>query len=43
MRQPPVPKMMAVQARSEAADAVPIEAGENAYRVQVNVSFAINQ
>ncbi len=41
--QPPRP--MAMKAFAERADAaaVPVEAGENAYQVQVNVTFAINQ
>jgi uncharacterized protein len=39
---PPMPMMKAFDARREAAPAsVPIEAGENAYRTQVTVIFAI--
>lgn len=41
-RQPPIP--FAMKAAREAADAsVPVEAGENAYHVQVNVTFEIAQ
>lgn len=38
--QPPMPFMVKAEAQA-ARDAVPIEAGENAYRVQVNVTFEI--
>ena len=36
---------MAMEAKTfdAAARAVPIEAGENAYRVQVNVTFTLDQ
>lgn len=40
---PPMP-MMARAARMEAAfDSVPVEAGENSYRINVNVTFEISQ
>nr|WP_245247694.1 SIMPL domain-containing protein [Tianweitania sediminis] len=41
LNQPPVPMMKTFEARSVAAEAVPIEAGQNTYRVQVTVTFAI--
>lgn len=37
---PPMPYMAKAMAR-EAADSVPIEAGENSYRVQVNMTFEL--
>ncbi|MDW6023054.1 SIMPL domain-containing protein [Mesorhizobium sp. BAC0120] len=39
-RQPPVP--LAAKAFDRAAEAVPVEAGENSYRVQVNVTFELD-
>jgi uncharacterized protein YggE len=40
---PPMP-LSAKAARMEASfDAVPVEAGENSYRIQVNVTFELNQ
>lgn len=39
--QPPMP-MLQKYAAGAAADSVPIQAGENAYRVQVNVTFELN-
>ncbi len=39
MSQPPMPILREYAAK---ADAVPIQAGENAYRVQVNVTFELN-
>lgn len=39
--QPPIPMLQKFAARA-AADSVPIQAGENAYRVQVNVTFELN-
>lgn len=41
-RPQPLPTM-AVKMRAEAADAVPVEAGENSYRVEVTMSFGIAQ
>ena len=41
-RQPPMPFAMKA-VRAEADSAVPVEAGENAYRIQVNVTFEIGQ
>src|SRR5262245_14332249 len=41
MQQPPVP-MMSRMAAQAASAAVPIQAGENAYKVQVNVTFELN-
>ena len=41
-RPQPMPQM-AMKMRAEAADAVPVEAGENSYRVQVTMSFGIAQ
>lgn len=42
--QPPIPVVASRAFRMEAAaDAVPVEAGENTYRVQVNVTFEIGQ
>ncbi|WP_187971155.1 SIMPL domain-containing protein [Aquibium microcysteis] len=41
-RPQPMP-YMAAKVRAEAADAVPVEAGENSYRVEVTVSFGIVQ
>lgn len=38
---PPVPMMQKYEMRAGAADSVPVQAGENAYRIQVNVTFAI--
>ncbi|RST82037.1 SIMPL domain-containing protein [Aquibium carbonis] len=38
----PMPQM-AMKVRAEAADTVPVEAGENSYRVEVTMSFAIAQ
>ena len=35
--------LMSVRMSKEAADAVPVEAGENSYSVNVNVTFAIDQ
>ena len=39
----PRPMMRMQMAKEAAADAVPVEAGENSYRVNVNVTFAIDQ
>ena len=39
----PQPMPFAMKARAEAADSVPVQAGENSYRVQVNVTFEIAQ
>lgn len=39
--QPPIP-MLQKYAAGAAADSVPVQAGENAYRVQVNVTFELN-
>ena len=39
----PVPMMRAEMARASDAAAVPVAAGENQYRVNVNVTFEINQ
>ncbi len=39
----PVPMAMAEMSMGRSADAVPVAAGENTYRVTVNVSFAIDQ
>lgn len=41
-RPQPMPHM-AMKMRAEAADAVPVEAGENSYRVEVTMSFGITQ
>jgi len=41
-RPQPMPQM-AMKMRAEAADAVPVEAGENSYSVQVTMSFGITQ
>lgn len=41
-RPQPMP-YMAAKMRAEAADAVPVEAGENSYRVEVTMSFGITQ
>lgn len=41
-RPQPMP-YMAAKMRAEAADAVPVEAGENSYRVEVTMSFGIMQ
>lgn len=41
-RPQPVP-YLATKMRAEAADAVPVEAGENSYRVEVTMSFGIEQ
>ena len=38
--QPPMPMMARYEAKA-AADQVPVEAGEAAYKVQVNVTFAL--
>ena len=38
--QPPMP--ITAKAFDGAAEAVPVEAGENAYKVQVNVTFELN-
>ncbi|WP_195163031.1 SIMPL domain-containing protein [Mesorhizobium sp. NBSH29] len=40
--QPPMPMMQKYEMRGGAADSVPVQAGENAYRIQVNVTFEIN-
>ncbi|MGA9572705.1 MAG: SIMPL domain-containing protein, partial [Lysobacterales bacterium] len=39
----PRPMPMGEMAMSRAADSVPVAAGENTYKVTVNVSFAIDQ
>jgi len=39
----PVPMMRAEMAMAKSADAVPLAAGENTYKVNVSVSFAIKQ
>lgn len=41
--QPPMPMMAKSFAARDAAAAVPVEAGEQSYKVQVNVTFAIAQ
>ena len=38
--QPPMP--ITAKAFDGAAEAVPVQAGENAYKVQVNVTFELN-
>ena len=38
--QPPTP--ITAKAFDGAAEAVPVDAGENAYKVQVNVTFELN-
>ncbi|MBS9719322.1 SIMPL domain-containing protein [Tianweitania sp. BSSL-BM11] len=44
LRQPPVPMMMAKSMEARPApQAVPVEAGENVYRVEVSVTFAIDR
>ena len=35
--------MMSARMAKQAEDAVPVEAGENSYAVNVNVTFAIDQ
>lgn len=40
---PPMPISAKAYRMEAASDAVPVEAGENSYRVQVNVTFELNQ
>lgn len=42
-RGPPMPYAMKTMARDAEAQSVPVEAGENVYRVQVSVTFEISQ
>ena len=42
-REPPMPYAMKSMARDAEAQSVPVEAGENVYRVQVSVTFEISQ
>ena len=42
-REPPMPYTMKSMARDAEAQSVPVEAGENVYRVQVSVTFEISQ
>jgi uncharacterized protein YggE len=39
----PMPMARAEMSMARSADAVPVAAGENTYKVTVNVSFAIDQ
>lgn len=39
--QPPIPMMQAKAFARDAAQAAPVEAGENAYRVQVNITYEL--
>jgi uncharacterized protein YggE len=39
----PVPMARAEMSMARSADAVPVAVGENTYKVNVNVSFAIEQ